>query len=717
MIDIGYTRNGPPGAGDVTGMGGTHGSLHILAIALGGCLKGSPVAYGITEDTGGHIAYVLGAMEGLARHPDVARADIVTRLFDDAALGAAHAMAEEILSPKSRIVRIDSGNRAYLAKEELARDRAAFTEALIRHLKAQPRLPDVIHAHFADAADVARTIKRRLGIPFIYTAHSLGIDKRDAGDRTCPALEARIAEEDAAIAAADLIVASSRDECERQLLAYPSARLGKIRRLRPGVDVAPANATGRQAARALIAPFLRSPDKPIVLAVARAVRKKNLTGLVEAFGADPLLRAQANLVILPGLRDGLKQGEVEQREVLLDLVDAIDRHDLHGCVAWPARHGQAQLAGLYDLARRSGGVFVNPALTEPYGLTLIEAAAHGLPVVATREGGPRDIVAELEHGLLVDPRDPAAIAAAIRRLLADRALWRQCSRSGAANVAEMNWDSYAAGFVALSHEIVGAPAPAVTARPAKLLLSDIDNTLTGCREGAGRLSRHLARHRGRTLFGVATGRAFVDARRLLSEWNFPRPAVIVASVGTEIYWLREADYVRDDDYAAMLAAGWDGDAVARLLAREPGLEPQGDAEQRAFKRSYFAQDPAAVDHARQRLDEAGIAARVIHSHGRFLDIVPASGGKGAAMAHVAAVLGLTPEQVVAAGDSGNDADMLTRCPGAVVVANHDADLAHLIGRPDIYAARRSNASGVLEGLLWHSWRRRAEQERHPRVAA
>lgn len=524
------------GQGFSSGGARAYAPLHILAIALGGCLKGAPVAYGITEDTGGHITYVLGAVEALARHPDVARADIVTRLFEDPALGTAHAVAEEVLSPKSRIVRIDSGNRAYLAKEELARDRGAFTEALIRYLEAQPRLPDIIHAHFADAAEVARAIKRRLGIPFVYTAHSLGIDKRAASGAECPALAARIAEEDAAIAAADLIVASSRDECERQLLAYPSARLGKIRRLRPGVDMTPAGATARARAEALIAPFLRAPDKPIVLAVARAVRKKNLTALVEAFASDPRLRDAANLVILPGLRHGLRHGEREQREVLFDLVDAIDRHGLHGAVAWPARHSQEELAGLYDLARRSRGVFVNPALVEPYGLTLIEAAAHGLPVVSTREGGPRDIVGELEHGLLVDPTDPAAIAGAIRQLLEDRALWARCSRRALVNVADMSWDSYAAGFVALVREQAAAAvvsaSPAV--RPARLLLSDIDNTLTGCRAGAMRLTRHLARQRGRTLFGVATGRAFVDARRLLSEWNLPPPAVIVGSVGTEI---------------------------------------------------------------------------------------------------------------------------------------------------------------------------------------
>ena len=334
--------------------------MHILAIALGGCLRAPPVRYGITEDTGGHIAYILGAMAALARDPRVTRADIVTRLFDDPALGNVHAQPREAISAKSEIIRIDSGNRHYLAKEDLARDRAAFTRALIEFLRASDRRPDIIHAHFADAADVARQVRNELGIPFIYTAHSLAHDKA-AMMQNSPALAARLKEEDRAIAAADAIIASSRDECERQLPAYPSARFDRIHRLRPGVDVADVRRSDLIRARRLVEPFLRQPSRPMILAIARPVHKKNLVRLVEAFGSSRELSARANLVILPGLRAGVKRGEAEHREVLIDLVDAIDRHDLHGVAAWPSRHDSRQVAAMYELARRSRGVFVNPA--------------------------------------------------------------------------------------------------------------------------------------------------------------------------------------------------------------------------------------------------------------------------------------------------------------------------------------------------------------------
>ena len=156
--------------------------MHIISLALGGCIKGAPVPYGITEDTGGHIMYILGEMAALKRHSQVTTAEIVTRMFDESELlGEAYAQAMEKRTKCGvTITRIDSGNRNYLTKELLSADRDAFVEAFIAQLRGRERLPDLIHAHFADAADVARQVRDRLGIPFIYTAHSLAIDKQDA---------------------------------------------------------------------------------------------------------------------------------------------------------------------------------------------------------------------------------------------------------------------------------------------------------------------------------------------------------------------------------------------------------------------------------------------------------------------------------------------------------------------------------------------------------
>jgi sucrose-phosphate synthase len=678
--------------------------LHILSIALGGCLRGEPVFYGITEDTGGHIAYILGEMRALARHPKVEHAEIVTRLFADPKLGAIHSRKREELEPGCFITRIDSGNRNYLAKDELRADRAAFTEAFIRELRQRDRLPDLIHAHFADAADVAAHAQRTLGIPYIYTAHSLGMDKLEATGTPCKVLDARIAEEDRAIARASAVIGSSRDECERQLFAYPSAQLNRIHRLIPGVSAARPTQIDLESANTLIAPFLRDPQKPVVLAIARPVHKKNLCALVEAFAP---LRERANLVILAGQRSASNVGEREQVEVMTELLQLVDRHDLYGSVALPKTHTSADVAALYEIAARSRGVFVNPALIEPYGLTIVEAAAHGLPVVATKVGGPLDTISELEHGTLIDPRNIAEIGHAIAELLTDEERWSACSRNGLRNARALSWESYANNFVGIASEVLSSVQrvkPRGSKKHDKLIVSDLDNTLTGCTDGVDRLRAFLSANPD-FAFAIATGRSLIEARRIVREWGIPQPAAWITSVGSEIYWSKDADYSRDRSFPCLAKARWQPELVDQVMARFPKVQPQPGYEQRAFKRSYFYSNADEVATVRSALRKAQLPVRVIASHDRLLDILPASAGKAAAMQHVAAILDIEPGCIFAAGDSGNDEDMLTACENAIIVQNHSDEIARLARRHNVYLARRSHGQGVIEGLEAHGRRR------------
>ena len=672
--------------------------MHIVSIALGGCLKAEPVRYGITEDTGGHITYVLGEMHALAQHPAVSEAEIVTRLFSDPHFECIHSQPTESLGPNLRITRIDSGNRAYLAKEALAQDRAAFTAALIENLECRPRLPDLIHAHFADAADVAAKVEAALGIPFVYTAHSLGKDKLRCQITSTARDLARIAEETRAIEGAAAIIGSSRDECERQLPAYAPSAIGKIHRIAPGIAVRGEDKGSHEGASEVIAPFLRDPGRPMVLAIARAVHKKNLVGLVEAFGNSDSLRSACNLVILAGLRKGDEAAESEQAQVMRQVLDAIDRHDLYGTVAYPKTHARDDVDGLYRLAKESGGVFVNPALMEPYGLTLIEAASYGLPVVATKVGGPMDIVGELEHGCLVDPTDPDDIARGIESIVFDSERWQACSRNGQTNSRSMSWEAYAEGFVSIANSVC-KPAEVVRSQKLnRLVVSDIDNTLTGCVAGAGRFSGFFTRQPGFG-FAVATGRSLVEARRLIREWSLPDPLAWITSVGSELYLAKDGGPVLDTDYAEMIDEEWDPCAVDRLCCDIPGLKPQPHYEQRQFKRSYFTHTPDVAQLVQQRFAEADITVRIIFSHGNLLDILPHRAGKGAAMAFLACKLGIAPEHVFAVGDSGNDADMLAGCANAVLVGNHSDEVANLRQNPNVYVARRSHGAGALEGVL------------------
>ncbi|WP_236549737.1 HAD-IIB family hydrolase [Profundibacterium mesophilum] len=656
------------------------------------------MSYGLTEDTGGHIAYVLGAAMAQVDLDPSNHVDIVTRAFDAPELGAVHAQAEEAVADRCRILRLRTERSDYLSKSALEAELPALRRAFCDMLAAMPRRPDVLHAHFADAADLARHAGTRFGIPVVYTPHSLGIDKGACGHRD-DALEARIAAEAQTLRASDAIIVSSRDEAERQVESYGIRCGGRVHCIAPGSMLTETDAAGTSGAEARIAPFLRDLRKPMILAIARPVHKKNLVALVQAYASNPALRDRANLVICAGLRDGIESGNAEQREVITGLLAAMDRHDLYGHMALPRRHSPSDVVQLYRLAAQGGGVFVNPALHEPFGLTLIEAARFGLPVVATDRGGPADIVERIGHGVTVDPQDHAAIGAAIERLIGDRAAWSKAARAGKERAGLYDWTRYAARSVALYARLCGKSAPRPRLVPRSILASDIDATLTGSASGAARFSA-WARERS-CGYVVATGRSIGEAQRVLAEWDLPRPDTFITSVGTEI-WSEDPKgrLTLDMSYAEKLDAAWPRAELLRAIAdlsEDFAITPQAPLEQREWKLSYFGSAASALLLDRT-LEMLRFDVRVIASHGRFIDVMPRAAGKANAVAHVAARLGLDLSHCIAAGDSGNDRDMLMACGHAIVPANALPELDDLPSGPRLLRTAERHADGVLEGL-------------------
>jgi sucrose-phosphate synthase len=95
--------------------------------------------------------------------------------------------------------------------------------------------------------------------------------------------------------------------------------------------------------------------------------------------------------LIMGNRDVIDEMSSTNGAVLTSVLKLIDKYDLYGQVAYPKHHKQSEVPDIYRLAARTKGVFINCAYIEPFGLTLIEAAAYGLPMVATQNGGPVDI--------------------------------------------------------------------------------------------------------------------------------------------------------------------------------------------------------------------------------------------------------------------------------------------------------------------------------------
>lgn len=681
--------------------------MHIVHLALQGCLRSSDIEYGITADTGGHIRYLLELVEASEQDPLVERITLVTRAFNCDFSRVDYACRCEVVSPKVTLIRLPTESANYLSKEDLWQELPSFIAAFERWLSTLPTPPDALHAHYADAGEVAAEISARHRIPFVFTAHSLGRGKLKcmASNHlvlpvaTQQALQRRIAFEERSIRDATLIIASSRDEAEVQYADYLHYANGHIRVIPPGSHLADfTNASSTPAVEAMLNPFLVDPNKPVLLAIARPVTRKNLATLVEAYGQSEALRHHANLVIVAGVRERIDNLEPELADNLHELLALIDEYNLYGQVAYPKHHAPEDIPAIYAWARERGGVFINPALNEPFGLTLLEAAAAGLPLIATDSGGPSDIIEQCGNGVLINPRHNDEIARQALNLLEDHPRWQRMADNGREAVKFYDWQSHTQRY----HDLLARltrPQPQLPL-PIALLICDIDNTLTGSPEGI-RAFNAWYQAQPQLGLGVATGRSFHSALLILEQAGIAYPQVVISSVGSEIHYLdaNGVTYHQDLEWSKWLDQHWQLEAVQQALYDFPGLTLQGSLEQRRHKVSYFSDgDPELVVRIQAHLQQQNLAGTVIQSHGRYIDILPMVASKGLAVAHVRKQLNVALDALYVAGDSGNDLDMLRSVPCSIVVANHCDGILNAPGMNHVYSATEAHALGIIEGM-------------------
>lgn len=430
--------------------------LNVALVSIHGLIRAHDLELGRNADTGGQTKYVVELAEELGRCEGVGQVQLFTRLIDDPDYGAEYSQETEQIGESARIVRLRCGPTGYIRKELLYPYLDEFVENAALYFEESGSQPDIVHGHYADGAYVAQRLAARFGAKFLFTGHSLGRNKRKALARAGVseeemreqyAIDTRIAIEEEALREADLVIASTEYEIETGYELYDAHKEARYRVVPPGIDLErfypyyydddpsfTKSEPQMQAAHRMrqeIARFVTQPEKPIILAISRPDRRKNIAALVEAYGGDPELQTLANLAIFAGVRKDIEEMDDNEREVLTELLLLMDRYDLYGKLALPKKHDSAtEIPELYRLAAQGGGVFINPALVENFGITLIEAAASGLPIVSTNFGGPNDIVKNCRNGILVDSNDQGQIRAALKRLLVDEELWQRSSQNG-----------------------------------------------------------------------------------------------------------------------------------------------------------------------------------------------------------------------------------------------------------------------------------------------
>jgi len=233
----------------------------------------------------------------------------------------------------------------------------------------------------------------------------------------------------------------------------------------------------------------------------------------------------------------------------------------------------------------------------------------------------------------------------------------------------------------------------------RMLISDIDNTLLGERKALKELMQRMKKFRGVAGFGIATGRRLESALQVLEEWSVPMPDVLITAVGTEIYY--SPKLMPDRGWRQHIAYRWQPDQLREVMDELPGLTLQRESEQREFKLSYDVIDPRAapkIADIRRALSRRGLQANLVYSHHKHLDLLPIRASKGFALRYFADKWDIALDNVLVAGDSGNDVDMLRGRPLAVVVGNHQPELKSLARLERVYFADGHCARGILEGM-------------------
>ena len=715
--------------------------LYIQMFSIHGLLRADNLELGRDADTGGQIKYVIELANSLSQRPEVDRIDLFTRLIIDKRVSDDYAQPVEIVNDKFRIIRIQCGGRKYKRKELLWPSLDEYTDKTIKFIKREKAIPHLVHGHYPDAGYVAIQLAEFFDIPLVYTGHSLGrskkqklfdegMTKRDINLKY--KIDHRIKIEENVLKHADLVVTSTRQEVEEQYGMYRQSKNTHFKVIPPGLDIdkfypyirdllpeAERSEEGMYARASLIQEldrFFMLPDRPLILTLCRPDKRKNISGLIEAYGQDLELQAMANLAVFAGIRKDIEQMEDNERDVLTNMLLLMDKFDLYGKMAIPKRHDfEHEVPELYRIAADKKGVFINVALTEPFGLTLLEASATGLPVVATNDGGPKDIIANCQTGFLVDATDIKAIAEAIKKVITDPQTWETFSKNGIMNVRKhYTWDSHAAVYLEAIGKLVDssdkAPARVSKAKSAigrrltglhYFIVTDIDNTLLGGEKDDNpelpELISTLKKYHSKIGFGIATGRTVESAAAYLSQNGIMPPDIIISSVGSEIYYGK--DLKHGPGWEAHIADSWNREKIVTLLKRFRFLQTQEEAAQGHYKISYnMKPGKDRLPKIHDLLTRHKCRYNLIYSHQKYLDILPYRASKGKAIRYLSYKWEIPLGHFITCGDSGNDAEMLRGEPMGVVVGNHSVELNSLKGLKKIYFAQKPLAGGILEGI-------------------
>ena len=467
-------------------------------------------------DTGGQVVYILDQVralehemrgrlheQGVDYEPQIL---VVTRLIPEAGKTTCNQRLEPISGTENaRILRVPFRTQSgevvpqWISRFEVWPYLEAFALEAQREIVAElTTKPDLVIGNYSDGNLVASIVGERLDVTKCTIAHALEKTKyllsdlywKDNEDHyhfSCQYTADLIA-----MNAADFIITSTYQEIAGtsesvgQYESYRSFTLPGLYRVVNGIDVFDPrfNIVSPGADPEIYFPYteearrltglqpelearlledghpdtrgqLDDPDKPVIFSMARLDRIKNLTGLAKWFGESDRLRGQANLFIVAGFVNAEYSADAEETAEINRMHELMDEYELDGQMRWVGHVDRVMGSEFYRFVADRRGAFVQPAVFEAFGLTVIEAMVCGLPTFATCFGGPLEIIEHGVSGFHVDPNHGARAADLMadffERCSKDPDHWDEISRGGIERVnSRFTWKLYAERLMTLS---------------------------------------------------------------------------------------------------------------------------------------------------------------------------------------------------------------------------------------------------------------------------
>jgi sucrose synthase len=468
-------------------------------------------------DTGGQVVYILDQVKALEREmrhrlyecgfdlePKIV---VVTRLIPESGKTTCHQQLEPIAGTQNAVIlrvpfRTERGEVIphWISRFQIWPHLERFSLEVEKELLAQlGGRPDLIIGNYSDGNLVSTLLCQRLKVTQCIIAHALEKTKYLYSDLYWKENEAnyhfsaQFTADLIAMNTADFIITSTYQEIAGnknsvgQYESYSAYTMPDLYRVINGIDVFdpkfnivspgaddniyfPFSVTERRLT--VLIPEIESliygsateecrgelsdMEKPLIFTLARLDTIKNISNLVEWYGRNPTLQSLAYLVVVAGHVQVERSGDDEERYQIARMHELMSHYQLDDKVRWLGKQLDKRLSGeIYRYIADKKGIFVQPALFEAFGLTIIEAMSSGLPIFATIYGGPAEIIQNGISGFHLDPnhgdKTTEAMVAFFQRCQQEPDYWDHISKGAIQRIqSRYNWRLYAERLMTLS---------------------------------------------------------------------------------------------------------------------------------------------------------------------------------------------------------------------------------------------------------------------------